>query len=100
MYTPIIRDKINKFKSEKSFTKTVLSESDEQKLIFYQSKDPMATCAIKMEIEQKGANGMPWSRTLLSSIEKSEKLGLTENTFLRVGYGDLAWIPVIEDGDV
>lgn len=43
---------------------------------------------------------MPWTRTLLSSLEKTEKLGLTENTFLRVGYGDLGWIPVIEDGDV
>lgn len=43
---------------------------------------------------------MPWSRTLLSTLEKSTKYGLTENTFLRVGFGDLAWIPVIEDGDV
>lgn len=43
---------------------------------------------------------MLWSRTILSSLDKSERLGLTENTFLRVGFGNLAWIPVIEDGDV
>ena len=51
MYTPIIREKMNKFKSDKYFSKTVLSESQEEKLIFYQSKDPLATCAIKMEME-------------------------------------------------
>lgn len=100
MYTPIIKDKMEKLKSQHKLTKTVLVESQDQKLVFYQSQDPMASCAIKMELEQTGSNGMPWSRTLLSTLENTQRLGLTENTFLRVGYGDLAWIPVIEDGDV
>ena len=100
MYTPVIKSKMEENKSKHELKKTVLVEDENQKLVFYQSQDPMASCAIKMELEQTGSNGMPWSRTLLSTLENTQRLGLTENSFLRVGYGDLAWIPVIEDGDV
>jgi len=50
-------------------------------------------------LEETGEDSKIQSKNLLSTYEQS-KDGAKEQQFLRVGLGNIRWIPIIDDGDL
>lgn len=78
---------------------TLLDESENDKLHFVQNKGQEDSCSFKYVIEEMGENSKIQSKNLLSTYEQS-KDDWKEHQFLRVGLGNINFLPIIEDGDI
>jgi hypothetical protein len=78
---------------------TLLDESENDKLYFVQNKGQEDSCSFKYLLEEMGKNSKIESKNLLSTYEQS-KDDWKEHQFLRVGLGNINFLPIIEDGDL
>lgn len=78
---------------------TLLDESENDKLYFVQNKGQEDSCSFKYVAEETGENSKIQTKNMLSTYEQS-KDDLKEHQFLRVGLGNINFLPIIEDGDI
>lgn len=76
-YVPFINKKMDKIKGKEDrfarFERSVVHETEDEKLILYKHMDAGQSCVFKLDLEQKGSLDMRWQRTLLSNLETGDE---------------------------
>jgi len=76
-YVPFINKKMDKIKGKEdrfaNFERSVVHETEDEKLILYKHMDAAQSCVFKLDLEQKGSLDMRWQRTLLSNLETGDE---------------------------
>lgn len=60
-----IKGKADRFEK---FERTVVHETEDENLVLYRHLEAESSCVFKLDLEQKGAGGSKWQRTLLSNL--------------------------------
>ena len=83
-----------------SMSTSHLINSEHEKVTFHHHE---GSCKFRLEVESRESDGRMSKRDILSTQYVDLRIaqdGEEQNQFIRVGLGNIDFIPVIEDGDV